>query len=157
VFHRVIDGFMIQGGGYTADLKGKPGVRKAIKNEATNGLSNEPYTIAMAREARPDTATSQWFINVVHNIGLDFPHMQGHGYAVFGKVVKGKEVVDKIRKVVVDDKPGFQNVPVMPITVKTVTILKSAPAGIEVAPPPAPAPEPVPAPAPAEQGAQPVQ
>jgi peptidyl-prolyl cis-trans isomerase A (cyclophilin A) len=160
VFHRVIDGFMIQGGGYGPDLKPKAGVKKAIKNESTNGLSNEPYTISMAREAHPDTATSQWFINVVHNVGLDHPNMKGSGYAVFGKVVKGKEVVDKIRKVVVDDVKTFQNVPVVPITVKTVTILKSAPAGIEV---PAPAPEPTPAPAPApatppaEQPAQPVQ
>jgi cyclophilin family peptidyl-prolyl cis-trans isomerase len=156
VFHRVIDGFMIQGGGYAADLKGRPGVKKPIKNESTNGLSNEPYTISMAREAHPDTATSQWFINVVHNVGLDHPNMKGSGYAVFGKVVKGKEVVDKIKKVVVDDVKTFQNVPVTPITVKTVTILKSAPAGIEVAAP-APAPEPAPATPPAEQPAQPVQ
>jgi len=160
VFHRVIDGFMIQGGGYAKDLKQKP-TRKAIKNESNNGLSNLAYTISMARESHPDTATSQWFINVKDNTGLDYPNFQGSGYTVFGKVVKGKDVVDKIKKVVVDDpNPVFKNVPVVPITVKSVTILKAPPPGIEVAPEPKPEPAvetPPQAPAPAEQTPPPAE
>lgn len=123
IFHRVIDGFMIQGGGMDAKLVSKP-TRKPIKNESDNGLHNGPYTISMARQAHPDTATSQWFINVADNTGLDYPNMQGSGYAVFGKVIKGQEVVDKIKSVVVDDVKGMQNVPVVPVFVNSVTILK---------------------------------
>jgi peptidyl-prolyl cis-trans isomerase A (cyclophilin A)/peptidyl-prolyl cis-trans isomerase B (cyclophilin B) len=124
IFHRVIDGFMIQGGGMDAKLHGKA-TRKPVKNESDNGLSNAAYTVAMAREGHPDTATSQFFINVVDNPGLDFPNMNGSGYAVFGKVVKGKEVVDKIKAVVVDDVHGMQNVPVTPITIQSATIVKA--------------------------------
>jgi peptidyl-prolyl cis-trans isomerase A (cyclophilin A)/peptidyl-prolyl cis-trans isomerase B (cyclophilin B) len=124
IFHRVIDGFMIQGGGMDAKLHGKA-TRKPVKNESDNGLSNAAYTVAMAREGHPDTATSQFFINVVDNPGLDFPNMNGSGYTVFGKVVKGKEVVDKIKAVVVDDVHGMQNVPVTPITIQSATIVKA--------------------------------
>src|SRR5690606_21664289 len=97
MFHRVIDGFMIQGGGMTADGKPKP-TRAPIPLEARNGLSNQRGTIAMARTSVPDSATSQFFINVVDNSSkLDAPRPDGHGYAVFGKVVSGMDVVDKIR------------------------------------------------------------
>jgi peptidyl-prolyl cis-trans isomerase A (cyclophilin A)/peptidyl-prolyl cis-trans isomerase B (cyclophilin B) len=124
IFHRVIDGFMIQGGGLDAQLHGRP-TRKPVKNESDNGLSNAAYTVSMAREGHPDTATSQFFINVVDNPGLDFPNMNGSGYTVFGKVVKGKEVVDKIKAVIVDDVHGMENVPVTPITIRSATIVKA--------------------------------
>jgi peptidyl-prolyl cis-trans isomerase A (cyclophilin A)/peptidyl-prolyl cis-trans isomerase B (cyclophilin B) len=125
IFHRVIDGFMIQGGGLDAKLLTKP-TRKPIKNESKNGLSNQPYTIAMAREDNPDSATAQFFINVGDNSGLDFPGPQANGgYTVFGKVVKGQEVVDKIKGVVVDDVRGMQNVPVTPVVIKSATVLKA--------------------------------
>jgi peptidyl-prolyl cis-trans isomerase A (cyclophilin A)/peptidyl-prolyl cis-trans isomerase B (cyclophilin B) len=123
IFHRVIDGFMIQGGGLDAKLNGKP-TNKPVKNESNNGLSNQPYTVAMAREDHPDSATSQFFINVADNSGLDYPNMKGNGYTVFGKVVKGQDVVDKIKGVVVDDIHGMQNVPVVPVAIKSVTLLK---------------------------------
>lgn len=123
IFHRVIDGFMIQGGGMTAKLEGRA-TRKPVKNESDNGLSNQPYTIAMAREGNPDTATSQFFINVADNSGIDHPFVGGSGYTVFGKVVKGQEVVDKIKGVVVDDVRGMQNVPVVPIVIQSTTLLK---------------------------------
>jgi peptidyl-prolyl cis-trans isomerase A (cyclophilin A)/peptidyl-prolyl cis-trans isomerase B (cyclophilin B) len=124
VFHRVIDGFMIQGGGMTEKLVSKP-TKKAIKNESDNGLSNQPYTIAMAREDHPDTATSQFFINVADNSGLDFPNHKGSGYTVFGKVVQGQEVVDKIKGVLVDDVRGMQNVPVVPVVIQSATVVKT--------------------------------
>jgi peptidyl-prolyl cis-trans isomerase A (cyclophilin A)/peptidyl-prolyl cis-trans isomerase B (cyclophilin B) len=126
VFHRVIDGFMIQGGGLTEKLVQKP-TNKPIVNESRNGLSNQPYTISMAREDRPDSATAQFFINVGDNSGLDFPGPTGNGgYTVFGKVIKGQDVVDKIAKVVVDDIRGMQNVPVTPVVIKSVSVIKSA-------------------------------
>jgi peptidyl-prolyl cis-trans isomerase A (cyclophilin A)/peptidyl-prolyl cis-trans isomerase B (cyclophilin B) len=125
IFHRVIDGFMIQGGGMTAKLVNKR-ANKPIKNESNNGLSNQPYTVAMAREDNPDSATSQFFINVADNSGLDYPGPQGNGgYTVFGKVIKGQDVVDKIKGVVVDDIHGMQNVPVTPVVIKSATIVKS--------------------------------
>jgi peptidyl-prolyl cis-trans isomerase A (cyclophilin A)/peptidyl-prolyl cis-trans isomerase B (cyclophilin B) len=124
IFHRVIDGFMIQAGGMDAKLKGRK-TRPAIKNESDNGLSNAAYSVAMARESAPDTATSQFFINVVDNPGLDFPNMNGSGYTVFGKVVKGQDVVDKIKAVIVDDVRGMENVPVTPIEIKSATIVKA--------------------------------
>ncbi|PQO98759.1 peptidylprolyl isomerase [Massilia phosphatilytica] len=123
IFHRVIDGFMIQGGGMDAQFHGRK-TNKPIKNESNNGLSNEKYTVAMARESNPDSATSQFFINVVDNPGLDYPNMQGSGYTVFGKVVKGQDVVDKIKSVVVDDIRGLENVPVTPVTIQSATLLK---------------------------------
>ncbi|NYE60740.1 peptidyl-prolyl cis-trans isomerase A (cyclophilin A) [Duganella sp. 1224] len=125
IFHRVIDGFMIQGGGYDEKLKGKP-TNKPIPLEANNGLHNVKYSLAMARMGDPNSATSQWFINVEDNAGLDAPGPDGSGgYAVFGRVIKGQETVDKIKAVLVDDKGVFQNLPVIPVVVKSATILKT--------------------------------
>ncbi|MFC5481064.1 peptidylprolyl isomerase [Massilia suwonensis] len=123
VFHRVIDGFMIQAGGYTEKLIDKPGVRKPIASESKNGLSNKPYTLAMARTADPNSASSQFFINVNDNAGLDYPGQDGTGYTVFGRVVQGQETVDKIKAVMVDDMRGMQNVPVTPIVIRSTTVL----------------------------------
>ena len=123
IFHRVIDGFMIQGGGMDAKLVQKP-TKKPVQNEAKNGLKNVPYSLAMARTADPDSATSQFFINVAENTGLDYPGRDGFGYTVFGKVVEGQEVVDKIKGVLVDDVRGQQNVPVIPIVIKSATVIK---------------------------------
>ena len=124
IFHRVIDGFMIQGGGMDAKLVTKK-TNKPIKNESNNGLLNAPYTIAMARTADPDSATSQFFINVADNTPLDYPGRDGFGYTVFGKVISGQDVVDKIKGVVVDDVKGQQNVPVVPIVITSATLLKA--------------------------------
>jgi len=112
IFHRVIDGFMVQGGGFTKDMRQKP-VQAPIKNEGANGLKNANYTVAMARTGVRDSATSQFFINVKDNAFLDYSgeSPQGWGYAVFGKVVEGKEVVDKIKKVATGNTGGHQNVP----------------------------------------------
>jgi peptidyl-prolyl cis-trans isomerase A (cyclophilin A) len=118
VFHRVIDSFMIQGGGMTADLAEKP-TRAPIALEAGNGLSNLRGTLAMARTGVPDSATAQFFINVVDNPRLD---TAGGGYAVFGKVVEGMDVVDKIRMVPVGNKGPYQNVPVTPVVIKQATL-----------------------------------
>lgn len=123
IFHRVIDGFMIQAGGMNEKFEGRK-TNKPVKNESNNGLSNQPYTVSMAREDHPDSATSQFFINVADNSGIDYPLYKGSGYTVFGKVVKGQEVVDKIKGVVVDDVRGMQNVPVVPIFIQSVTVLK---------------------------------
>jgi peptidyl-prolyl cis-trans isomerase A (cyclophilin A) len=124
IFHRVIDGFMIQGGGMDAQLKGRK-TRPPIKNEGNNGLSNAAYTVAMAREDNPDSATSQFFINVADNFGLDAINRVDAGYTVFGKIVKGQEVVDKIKGVLVDDVKGMQNVPVTPVVIQSATIVKA--------------------------------
>ena len=110
IFHRVIDGFMVQGGGFSKDMRQKP-VNAPIKNESTNGLKNDNYTVAMARTNVRDSATSQFFINVKDNDFLNFSGDANPGYAVFGKVVEGKEVVDKIKKVVTGNASGMQNVP----------------------------------------------
>ena len=118
VFHRVIDSFMVQGGGMTADLAEKP-TRAPIALEAGNGLSNLRGTLAMARTGVPDSATAQFFINVVDNPRLD---TAGGGYAVFGKVVEGMDVVDKIRMVPVGNKGPYQNVPVTPVVIKQATL-----------------------------------
>ena len=118
VFHRVIDRFMIQGGGFTEDLAHKPG-RAPIKNEASNGLKNEVGTIAMARTSDPHSATAQFFINVNNNESLNYPGRDGYGYAVFGKVIKGMEVVDKIAKVATAPKPPHQNVPLKPVVIES--------------------------------------
>jgi len=115
IFHRVIEGFMIQGGGFTKDMKQKKAL-PSIKNESSNGLKNDRGTLAMARTSDPGSATSQFFINVVDNAFLNKSQSaDGHGYAVFGKVVdaKGLEVVDKIRKT----KTAAQDVPVTPIVI----------------------------------------
>ena len=110
IFHRVIDGFMVQGGGFSKDMRQKP-VNAPIKNESTNGLKNDNYTVAMARTNVRDSATSQFFINVKDNDFLNFSGDANPGYAVFGKVVEGKEVVDKIKKVATGNAGGQQNVP----------------------------------------------
>lgn len=123
IFHRVIDGFMIQGGGMDAKMVTRP-TKKPVQNEAKNGLLNVPYSIAMARTADPDSATSQFFINVAENVNLDYPGRDGFGYTVFGKVVEGQEVVDKIKGVLVDDVRGNQNVPVIPIVIKSANLVK---------------------------------
>ncbi len=121
IFHRVIDGFMIQGGGFTQDMKQKP-TNAAIKNEGANGLKNEAYTVAMARTNVVDSATSQFFINVSNNAALDAVPPKP-GYAVFGKVIEGKETVDKIRAVQVRDHAGHQNVPKDPVTIEKAECL----------------------------------
>ena len=123
-FHRVIPGFMIQGGGYTADRKKKP-ANAAIKNEAANGLKNDRGTISMARTSAPDSATSEFFINVVDNKMLNRPNPDGAGYAVFGKVIEGMDVVDKIVNVKKKNQNVvFQDLPEVPVVIKSVTVLK---------------------------------
>ena len=123
VFHRVIDGFMIQGGGFTPEMQQKP-TRAPIALEASNGLKNDRYTIAMARTGNPNSATSQFFINVKNNDSLNAPNPDGYGYTVFGRVVGGTEVVDKIRAVQTGNKGGMQNVPLDPIIIKSATLAK---------------------------------
>ena len=123
VFHRVIDGFMIQGGGFTPDMQQKP-TRAPIPLEASNGLKNDNYTIAMARTGNPDSATAQFFINVNKNDSLNAPNPDGHGYAVFGKVVSGNEVVDKIKAVETANAGPHQNVPKTAVVIKSATVVK---------------------------------
>ena len=123
IFHRVIDGFMVQGGGFTADMAQKP-VRAPIVLEAQNGLKNDKYTIAMARTSVPDSATAQFFINVKDNAMLNARQPSGDGYAVFGKVVQGTDVVDKIKAVATGNKGGHQNVPSSPVTITSATVVK---------------------------------
>ena len=123
IFHRVIDGFMVQGGGFTAAMAQKP-TRGPIPLEASNGLRNDRGTIAMARSGNPNSATSQFFINVVDNAGLNAPQPDGFGYAVFGKVSSGMETIDKIRALPTGNKGGMQNVPLTPITINSVRLLK---------------------------------
>jgi peptidyl-prolyl cis-trans isomerase A (cyclophilin A) len=124
VFHRVMDGFMIQGGGFTPDMAQKP-TRAPIPLESRNGLKNERGSVAMARTSVPDSATAQFFINVVDNAMLDQANSRdGQGYAVFGKVVGGMDVVDKIRKVETGTRGGHQNVPVSPVVIRSATIVK---------------------------------
>lgn len=123
IFHRVIDGFMIQGGGFTPDMAQKP-MRAPIPLEAGNGLKNDKYTLAMARTGAPDSATAQFFINVKDNAMLNAPQPDGHGYAVFGKVVEGADVVDKIRAVATSNKGPYQNVPNTPVTINSATVVE---------------------------------
>ena len=133
IFHRVIDGFMIQGGGFTTGFQQKP-TRAPVPNEADNGLKNLRGTIAMARTSDPQSATAQFFINVKDNAALDYKSStpQSWGYAVFGKVIDGMEVVDKIRQTPTGaGGPGnrFSDVPATPVIIESVTILPtSAPA-----------------------------
>ena len=123
IFHRVIKGFMIQGGGLTQDMKEKSG-HAPIKNEASNGLRNQRYTIAMARTSDPDSATSQFFINTVNNRFLDTDKAQdGVGYAVFGEVIKGTDVVRKIEAVPTTTHGNYQDVPAPPVVIKSATVL----------------------------------
>lgn len=125
VFHRVIKGFMIQGGGMTPDMSQKPN-KAPIKNEADNGLKNLNGTLAMARTSVVDSATSQFFINVKDNAFLDHKSKtpQGYGYAVFGKVISGMDVVQKIENVSTGNKGMHQDVPVEPVVIKSVTVKK---------------------------------
>ena len=123
IFHRVIDGFMVQGGGFTPGMAQKP-VRAPIALEAANGLKNDKYTIAMARTNVPDSATAQFFINVKDNAMLNARQPSGDGYAVFGKVVQGTDVVDKIKAVATGNKGGHQNVPSSPVTITSATVVK---------------------------------
>jgi peptidyl-prolyl cis-trans isomerase A (cyclophilin A) len=128
IFHRVIDGFMIQGGGFTADLNQKP-TNAPVASEAQNGLKNNRYTIAMARTSDPDSATSQFFINVNDNAALDFPNAMGNGYTVFGKVISGTQTIDAIRKIPTMVAPAprmgrMSDVPSKTVTIESATILK---------------------------------
>ena len=122
-FHRVIPNFMVQGGGITADMRDKPSNRAPIENEAKNGLKNDRGTLAMARTSDPHSATSQFFINHADNAFLNFTSesMQGWGYAVFGKVTDGMDIVDAIAQVQTGDKGGHQNVPLETITITAVS------------------------------------
>lgn len=120
IFHRVIDGFMIQGGGFDAEFTEKP-TNAPIKNEAGNGLTNKKYTIAMARTADLDSATAQFFINTADNFALDEP---GNAYAVFGRVIKGMDVVDKISKVKTGEHNGMNDVPDDLVVIKSVKVIK---------------------------------
>jgi cyclophilin family peptidyl-prolyl cis-trans isomerase len=125
VFHRVIPGFMIQSGGFTADFKEKP-TRAPIRNEAGNGLRNAVGTLAMARTSDPHSASAQFFINVADNTSLNFrfPTQEGYGYAVFGKVVKGMDVVERIVKVQTGPGPAsHQNVPVKPVIIEQARLI----------------------------------
>ena len=124
VFHRVIKGFMVQGGGYDEGYNEKGNKKPSIKNEAANGLKNKRGTVAMARTSDPHSATSQFFINHADNDFLDYPSRDGWGYAVFGKVTEGMDVVDKIAGTQTGPIPPFgRDVPVKPIVIKKVTVV----------------------------------
>jgi peptidyl-prolyl cis-trans isomerase A (cyclophilin A) len=134
IFHRVIPGFMVQGGGFTADMQQKP-TREPIVNESANGLANKRGTIAMARTADPNSASSQFFVNLVDNGFLDKASARdGVGYCVFGKVVDGMSVVDAIAAVKTGDVGGFQNVPLQPVVIKKASVVGAT----ATAKPPAP-------------------
>lgn len=125
VFHRVIDGFMVQGGGFEAGLKQKP-TQAPIENEANNGLKNDKYTLAMARTSDPHSATAQFFINVSNNDFLNFtaPTPNGWGYAVFGKVTEGTDVVDKIKGVKTGNSGFHQNVPTEDVIIEKAEVIE---------------------------------
>jgi peptidyl-prolyl cis-trans isomerase B (cyclophilin B) len=125
IFHRVINGFMVQGGGLTKDMQEKP-VNAPVANEADNGLQNEPYTVAMARTADPHSATAQFFINVKKNDFLDHTDksQDGWGYAVFGKVAKGHPVVNKMKAVPTGRKNLYDDVPVTPIVINKASVVE---------------------------------
>jgi len=124
IFHRVIKGFMIQGGGFTVDMAQKE-TAPPIKNEAYNGLKNKKYTVAMARTNVVDSATSQFFINTADNNALDFREKSqtGFGYCVFGKVIDGTDVIDKIELVQTASKGSYDDVPVKPVIIKAMTVM----------------------------------
>jgi peptidyl-prolyl cis-trans isomerase B (cyclophilin B) len=124
IFHRVIDGFMIQGGGFEPGMTQKS-TRAPIENEAANGLKNDAYSIAMARTPNPNSATAQFFINVANNSFLNFtsPTPQGFGYCVFGKVTEGQDVVDKLKKVRTGSNAGHQDVPVEDIIISKAEVV----------------------------------
>ena len=123
VFHRVIDGFMVQGGGFEPGMRQKP-TRGTIKNEAGNGLKNDCYTIAMARTSDPHSASSQFFINLKDNDFLNHtaPSSQGWGYCVFGKVVQGQDIVDKIKRVKTGSRGGHADVPVADVVIEKAEV-----------------------------------
>ncbi len=128
LFHRVIPGFMIQGGGFDTEFRQKK-TRKPVQNEAANGLKNEVGTISMARTADPHSATAQFFINVANNVSLDFrfPTAEGYGYTVFGRVSKGMDVVNRIVKVQTGPGPApHQNVPVQPVIIEQARLIGAA-------------------------------
>ena len=124
IFHRVIDGFMIQGGGFEPGMTQKS-TRDTIENEASNGLKNEAYTVAMARTPNPNSASSQFFINIANNSFLNFtaPTPQGYGYAVFGKVVDGTDVIDLIKKLKTGNRAGHQDVPLEDVVITQAEIV----------------------------------
>ncbi|WP_378734818.1 peptidylprolyl isomerase [Nocardia brasiliensis] len=119
IFHRVIDGFMIQGGGLDQTMREKPAPNR-VENEAKNGLKNVTYSVAMARTSDPQSASAQFFINTNDNAFLDYPGQDGWGYAVFGKVTRGQDVVDQIGKV----RTGAQDVPVQPVVIESATVIR---------------------------------
>lgn len=122
IFHRVINGFMIQGGGFTPDMKQKD-TKPPIVNESNNGLKNDVYTVAMARTSVPDSATSQFFINVANNDFLNYPAQDGFGYCVFGKVTEGMDTIDKIQNMATGNHPnGHQDVPIEAIIIEEVSV-----------------------------------
>ena len=125
IFHRVIDGFMIQGGGFEPGMVQKQ-TRAAIQNEAANGLKNDKYTVAMARTSDVHSATAQFFINVANNNFLNYsaPTSQGFGYCVFGKVIEGMDVVDKIAKVKTGNRAGHQNVPLENVLLEKAEVIE---------------------------------
>jgi peptidyl-prolyl cis-trans isomerase B (cyclophilin B) len=122
IFHRVIDGFMIQGGGFAPDMRQKP-TEDPVENEANNGLTNDRYTIAMARTSDPHSASAQFFINVNDNDFLNYPGSDGWGYCVFGKVISGTEVVDKIGKVETGRRSMFSDVPSEDVVIEKAEIV----------------------------------
>lgn len=122
IFHRVIDGFMIQGGGFEPGMKQKA-VGQTVENEAKNGLKNDAYTVAMARTSDPHSASAQFFINIKNNAFLDYPAQDGWGYCVFGKVVDGTDVVDKIKSVKTTRTGMFADVPVESVVIEKIEIV----------------------------------
>lgn len=124
VFHRVIDGFMVQGGGFEPGMKQKP-TNAQIENEAANGLTNDLYTVAMARTPDPHSASSQFFINIKNNSFLNFsaPTSQGYGYCVFGKVTEGQDIIDQIKRVKTGNKAGHQDVPVEDVIIERAEVI----------------------------------
>jgi peptidyl-prolyl cis-trans isomerase A (cyclophilin A)/peptidyl-prolyl cis-trans isomerase B (cyclophilin B) len=123
IFHRVINGFMIQGGGLDKNMTPRP-TREPIDNESASGLKNQAYSVAMARTEAPHSATSQFFINVKNNTFLDYPGQDGWGYAVFGKVSKGHNVVNKIKAVETASRLGHDDVPVVPVEIIKASVLE---------------------------------
>jgi len=122
IFHRVIADFMIQGGGFEPGMKQKP-AEQTVENEGKNGLKNDTYTLAMARTSAPHSASAQFFINVKNNSFLDYPGQDGFGYAVFGKVTDGTDVVDAIRKVKTGKSGMFADVPVEPVVIEKIEVI----------------------------------
>ncbi|QRX82970.1 peptidylprolyl isomerase [Glaciimonas sp. PAMC28666] len=123
IFHRVIDGFMVQGGGFEPGMKQKP-TNATVENEAKNGLKNLPYTLAMARTSDPHSASAQFFINIKNNSFLDYPGQDGWGYCVFGTVTEGMDVVDKIKAVKTSRTGMFADVPVEDVIIEKAEVVK---------------------------------